>query len=661
MLARGGTGPYTFSLITGGAATLNEAVGIPLPAGLTLSSAGLISGTPTGTGWYSPLRIRIQDSAGASLVTALSLAVNSTSTSTLNIYSSTANQDDAPVGIGHYLYLGASAMSGSLTSPVTWSVISGSAPPGMNWVDSSPTAKFLIGQPSTPGLYNFVVRATDAAGNFGQRAFTVRVSPINVLGPVNSNQLPEARVASSYSNQLVAVGGTPPYYFSWLPNATATPPVPGLTLSSSGLLGGTPTAPGNYVVAFQVTDATGAAFITKRALRVIGPAQVSPLMGLSYWVAYDFDPAVGQSYQLRLNRMIQGGVPPYTWTISEGTLPPGLQIVAAPEPAGAHIVGIPTTPGAYTFGLRVTDSAGQTYVWPMGTQGPQTTIGTVRLGPDVLPSGTAGTPYSVPITTAGGVAPVTVTLSPWCDLPAGLSLSGGVLSGTPTTAGTYKILFNVLDSAPGATTRTVGYYMVVDSLTPSVPSITANPAVLNINYQLGPPPPTTPVNIASTGGAMSFTAAVTGITGASLSATTGSTPRVSNLQLTAGMAAGSYVGLVTVAPPVNSPAFPVAVPVYLTVTPAAACAYVVSPTSAAISAAGGSGSLAITTAAWCGWTATASAPLDRVHVGHQRHRQWHRHLLRGREPRLRPARRHCNGDGSVTGCLPVRNRLLVLH
>jgi hypothetical protein len=47
-----------------------------------------------------------------------------------------------------------------------------------------------------------------------------------------------------------------------------------------------------------------------------------------------------------------GGMPPYTWSIAAGTLPPGLTLNATT----GRISGTPTTAGAYTFTARVRDS-----------------------------------------------------------------------------------------------------------------------------------------------------------------------------------------------------------------------------------------------------------------------------------------------------------------
>jgi hypothetical protein len=60
-----------------------------------------------------------------------------------------------------------------------------------------------------------------------------------------------------------------------------------------------------------------------------------------------------------------------------------------------------------------------------------------------LPEGQVGVAYSATLSASGGVPPYTWTAAP---LPAGLSLSGDVISGTPTTAGTDSVVVTVTDT-----------------------------------------------------------------------------------------------------------------------------------------------------------------------------------------------------------------------
>ena len=70
----------------------------------------------------------------------------------------------------------------------------------------------------------------------------------------------------------------------------------------------------------------------------------------------------------------------------------------------------------------------------------------IVISPSTLPNGTAGVAYSQTMTASGGTAPYAFSVTSG-SLPAGLTLStGGVLSGTPSTAGTSNFTMQATDS-----------------------------------------------------------------------------------------------------------------------------------------------------------------------------------------------------------------------
>lgn len=71
---------------------------------------------------------------------------------------------------------------------------------------------------------------------------------------------------------------------------------------------------------------------------------------------------------------------------------------------------------------------------------------TITLAPTSLPGGTVNSAYSQTITASGGSSPYTFSYTG--TLPTGLSLSSsGILSGTPTSTGTYSFTVTATDSA----------------------------------------------------------------------------------------------------------------------------------------------------------------------------------------------------------------------
>lgn len=88
------------------------------------------------------------------------------------------------------------------------------------------------------------------------------------------------------------------------------------------------------------------------------------------------------------------------------------------------------------------------------------TTNAVGIGPSTLAGGTVGTGYSQTLSATGGTSPYTWTVSAG-SLPAGLGLSsGGVISGTPTAAGTSTFTVRAADSATAAATRTYSITVV---------------------------------------------------------------------------------------------------------------------------------------------------------------------------------------------------------
>ena len=158
---------------------------------------------------------------------------------------------------------------------------------------------------------------------------------------------------------------------------------------------------------------------------------------------------VGMSYFSAL--VASGGVPPYTFSIIAGSLPPGLTLT----PSGA-ITGVPTLAGNFPFTTKVVDS-----------QGGVASTATVNCGIIVTPpplivacagaSGKVGVPYNSAIIASGGTPPYRFMLSSG-PLPPGLTLNTntGAITGTPTAAGTYPYTVKVTDSTGGtAQTRSV--------------------------------------------------------------------------------------------------------------------------------------------------------------------------------------------------------------
>ena len=174
-------------------------------------------------------------------------------------------------------------------------------------------------------------------------------TPAIGLSVLNTSPLTDALVGSQYTKQLDAFGGFPPYF--WSIAAGELPP--GLVLSPAGSLNGTPTLPGNFVFIAQATDTSPAVGLPTQAATARLEINVRETPGpLLITEAAPPNAAKGVSYDYRL--LAEGGSPPYTWSVVEGQVPPGLHLTA-----DGHLIGNPNAAGTFDFIVQAADSGGK--------------------------------------------------------------------------------------------------------------------------------------------------------------------------------------------------------------------------------------------------------------------------------------------------------------
>jgi uncharacterized repeat protein (TIGR01451 family)/outer membrane autotransporter protein len=169
------------------------------------------------------------------------------------------------------------------------------------------------------------------------------------------------------------------------------------------------------------------------------------------------------------------GTGSYTFSITNGSLPAGFTLAA-----NGALSGTPRGAGSFSFTVTATDSANST-----GTRAYSLTVApptlTLSPTPGVL-SGTVGTTFSQAFTVNGGTSPYTyssLTINSG-TMPAGLSFSNGVLSGTPNTPGVVNFTVSARDSSTGTGSPFVvsgTYTLTVTAATPSLAvTMTGSPA-----------------------------------------------------------------------------------------------------------------------------------------------------------------------------------------
>ncbi|WP_316850253.1 Ig-like domain-containing protein [Pedobacter agri] len=433
--ATGGTPGFTYALASGST----------LPAGLSLSNKGLITGTPTATG-DPTFSVIATDTKNCSTTATFTLAV----TPALALAPGTL-----PDGVTGTLYPTQTipAATGG-TGPISYSATG--VPPGLSF---NPTTREISGTPSQPGNYIIPITVTDANGYSITSNYTLKVTDPLLLPPAT---LANGTNGLVYPTQTIpsATGGTTPYTYS----ATGLPT--GLSFNpATREISGTPTQSGTFPVPVTVTDFTNKTVTTTYSITIINPLAL-PAATLA-------DGTEKVNYPAQTIPSATGGVSPYTY--SAINLPPGLNF----DNATREISGIPTQAGNYVVTVNVSDSEGRSATGNYSLK----VIGALNLPSATLPNGIVGTTYptqTLPAVT-GGTGPYTYIAT---NLPPGLNFNTNTreITGVPTLGGNYTISVTARDASGNV--ATTGYSIAVNVNAPAVANATVcsgSPATLTVS------------------------------------------------------------------------------------------------------------------------------------------------------------------------------------
>jgi uncharacterized protein (TIGR03437 family) len=219
----GGKPPYTFTFSG-------------LPAGINGNGSGTMQGIVTAAGTSSVLVVAV-DSSGASVSARLPMI--------FSIAAPLGVSCSLPGGMVRQVYSQVLSGASGGAPPYSWIISSGKLPDGLT-LRSGGT---IAGTPSKSGTFGFGARVTDVTGAsaVGSCALSISPAPLSIMIPT----MPNGMAPVEFPPQVItASGGVPPYRFAISGGALPN----GMSLSSDGMITGTPGSQGNFSFTVTATD-----------------------------------------------------------------------------------------------------------------------------------------------------------------------------------------------------------------------------------------------------------------------------------------------------------------------------------------------------------------------------------------------------------------------
>jgi len=466
--AVGYAGVFDFGTV-GAQGTTYTATGLPSWARLN-SSTGVLTGTPpNATG--SPFTITVTSGDGGTVPTITQTFTLTVVAPAPPVFTSSPPSSPATLGTAYSFTCTASGFP----APSNFAVASGLLPTGL----SLSPAGVISGTPTTGGLFTGTISVSNGVGSAVTQSFSIEVlqPALFTSNPLNA----AATVGTPFSFTFTATGYPPPVFSSY----NGFPQ--GLTLSSAGVLSGTPVSGSGGIysgtIAADVIEGSydseviqGYTITVTQAPAFGDPPVTSPsVVNGTYY--HDFSQGAS-------------GYPTPTYSLGSGTLPAGLTLSSA-----GVLSGTATTVGTYSGTINSFNGVGN----------PATENFTIIIGNPAAPvflnaasaTATVGIPFSFQFQASGLPAPTVIPVSG--TVPGGISLPGysqfspaswnGYFVGTPTQSGTFNVTitasngvnptatqnFTLTVQPGGFDTWSSTYFTAQQLATPSVSGLSATP------------------------------------------------------------------------------------------------------------------------------------------------------------------------------------------
>ncbi|PYT40365.1 MAG: hypothetical protein DMG45_17290 [Acidobacteria bacterium] len=301
-----------------------------------------------------------------------------------------------------------------------------------------------------------ILLAVLCAGCSGLASQTTQTAgPVATAPSITTQPGSQSVTAGQTATFSVAATGTAPLSYQWKKNGLA---VSGASSSAYTTL---PTSSSDTGAQFTVVVSNSSGSVTSSAAVLTVSTSIPPLELTTSQLPGG---TVGSSYSTTLSA--SGGTPPYSWSVSSGTLPTGLSLSSS-----GTLSGTPTVAGAFPFTVAVKDTASASASASLSIN--VASVSPLQITSSQLPGGTVSSAYSATLSASGGTSPYSWSVSSG-TLPTGLSLSSsGALSGTPTVAGSFPFTVAVKDAASASASASLS----INVVTAAPPTVSiSNPA-----------------------------------------------------------------------------------------------------------------------------------------------------------------------------------------